>query len=59
MSLSRELDSIVFERVVGSIGASLGPENFASGEHADECWDEGAGTDVAPENEGSEREEVA
>ena len=30
----------MFERVVGAIGASIGPENFAPGEREDELWDE-------------------
>ena len=37
---------MVFQRVVGAIGASIGPEHFnASDEHEDTPWDEEVSTD--------------
>ena len=49
-TLSESVDTIVFQRVVGSIGASIGPKHFgASSEHADELWDEEASTDMVQE----------
>ena len=49
----------MFERVVGAIGASIGPENFAPGEREYELWDEeGVSVDPVAEDGDPKYEEV-
>ena len=48
-SSNADVTSIVFEHVVGAIGASIGPEDFATSESEGELWDEEDQTDLVPE----------
>ena len=57
-SSGADVHSIVFERVIGSIGAPISPEDFLSGEREMELWDNEDTTDPVPKESGVEERNV-